>query len=240
MNSALAAALDAQADDSVLLAALADHGVFVPVHANGSVLFLKDSDGSPALPGYVSEACCSDQLPESAGAVHCDVLRLLDIAAQTGVGMLSLQSPGGWARVPVPLLRHTMRERGRDAAGERLLLRPSTHVLAIALRQALVRRIAEFPAIRTVWVSNARWVDTGMENLMLHIAVDEPIPSPSVKRLMEVLLTKEVVLGKGDPHLGSLALNTTTHADHLAELETMGLDQVRAPEKRPQRWWRRS
>ena len=235
MNSALAAALDSQADDSELLAALADHGVFVPVQASGSVLFAQDADGGSAIPGFVSEACCADQVPQAAGAVHCDVLRLLDIAKQTGVEMLSLHSSGGWARVPVPLLRRMMRERGRDAAGEWLRLRPSTHVLAIALRQALMRRIAEFPAIRTVWVSNARWRDTGMEHLMLHIAVDEPIPSPSAKRLMDVLLAEEVAIG--DDELGVLALNTKTHADHLAELETMGLDPVRAP--RPKRWWRR-
>ncbi|MDX8147958.1 hypothetical protein SK854_38000 [Lentzea sp. BCCO 10_0061] len=239
MNSALAAALDSQSDDSErLLAALADHGVFVPVQASGSVLFATGADGGPAIPGFVSEACCADQLPQAAGAVHCDVLRLLDIAKQTGVDMLSLHSFGGWARVPVPLLRRAMRERGRDAAGEWLQLRPSTHALAIALRQALVRRIAEFPAIRTVWVSNARWRDTGMEHLMLHFAVDEPIPSPSVKRLMDVLLTEEVEIGEEDPQLGTLALNTKTHAGNLAELETLGLDPVRAP--RPKRWWRRS
>ena len=239
MNSALAAVLDAQSDDNErLLAALVDRGVFVPVQASGSVLFAKGADGGPAIPGFVSEACCADQLPQAAGSVHCDVMRLLDIARQTGVEMLSLHSSGGWARVPVPLLRRTMRERGRDAAGERMQLRPSTHALAIALRQALVRRIAEFPAIRTVYVSNARWLDTGMENLMLHIAVDEPIPSPSAKRLMDVLLAEEVVIGEEDPQLGSIALNTRTHAAHLAELEEMGLDPVRAP--RAKRWWRRS
>ncbi|MET9227715.1 hypothetical protein [Lentzea sp. NPDC003310] len=237
-NTALAAALNNQSGSADLLAALIDHGVFVPVRANGSVLFAAGQDGGPALPGFVSEACCAATLPDAAGSVHCDVLRLLDIADQTGVGVLSLHSPGGWARVPVPVLNQAMRERGRDATGERMQLRPSTHVVALALRQALARRIADFPAVRAVWVSNARWIDTGMEQLMVHVAVDEPIPSPSAKRLADLVLGEDVALG--DQRVGTMALNTKAHAEFLAELETMGLDPVRGVERPVKKWWRRS
>ncbi|MFH8768548.1 MULTISPECIES: hypothetical protein [unclassified Streptomyces] len=230
-NAALADILDrgaAATEAEQLLAALADHGVFVPVQANGSVMFLRNEDGSPALPGYVSEACRVEKLPQAFGAVHCDALRLMDIAQQTGVGVLALFSTANWARVPMPLLYRTMRERGQQAGGQQLRLTWSTHPVAVALRDALARRIREFPPVRTVWVSQARRMDTGFEHLMLHVAVDEPLPSASAHRLMETLLGGEVVLGDGSPQVAMLPLNTTEHAATIAELERMGLDTVRS------------
>lgn len=228
-NDALADILDRQASETEseqLLAALVDHGVFVPVQANGSVLFLADDEGAPALPGFVSEACCADRLPEAAGSVHCDALRLLDIVEQTGVEALMLHSYQGWARVPALLMHQTLQQRGRRAGGEQLQLSRSTHRLALALRDAVARRLPEFPAIRAVWVSQARWLATGAEHLMLHVAVDEPLPSPSADRLVEVLLAGEVVRNDGEPQLGMLALNTTEQADYIAELEASGLDVI--------------
>ncbi|MFF7751218.1 hypothetical protein ACFZCP_18590 [Streptomyces sp. NPDC007971] len=232
INGALADILDrgaAAAESEQLLAALADHGVYVPVQGNGSVLFLQNSeDGAPVLPGYVSEECCAEQLPEAVGAVHCDALRLLDISQQTGVGLLALHSATNWARVPLPLLSQTLRERGQQVGGQQLRLTWSTHPVAVALRDALVGRVRRFPAVRTVWVSQARRMDTGFEHLMLHVAVDEPLPSASAHRLMETLLAEDVVLPDGAPQVGLLALNTTTHAATIAELERMGLDTVRS------------
>ncbi|MEV4055373.1 hypothetical protein AB0J55_29570 [Amycolatopsis sp. NPDC049688] len=223
-NAALAELLDGSSSDhDALLAALADHGVHVPVAANGSVVFLRSEDGSPALPGYVSEECCAELLPSADGAVQCDVLRLLDIAAQTGVEVLALFSAGGWARVPVPLLRRALQERGRDAAGERMKLTWSRHPAAVALRDAAAGRIREFPAVRTVWVSQARWLDTGVEHLMVHMAVDEELPSASADRLMAAMLPDE-----DRPQVGLLALNTKEHAATITELDGMGLDTVRA------------
>jgi len=98
VNAALADILDRQAaatEAERLLAALVDGGVFVPVQEDGSVLFFQAEDGTPTLPGYVSEACCAERLPEAVATVHCDVLRLMDIAKQTGVAVLALHSDKG-------------------------------------------------------------------------------------------------------------------------------------------------
>lgn len=76
-------------------------------------------------------------------------------------------------------------------------------------------------------MSKARWVDTGAEHLMLHVAVDEPLPSESAQRLMEALLSGEVTLGPEDPKVGMIALNIDAHATSVAELEAMALDSVR-------------
>ncbi|MCP2311962.1 hypothetical protein [Kitasatospora paracochleata] len=230
INSALADILDRDAgatESDLLLAALVDHGAFVPVRENGSVLFFRDDAGNPALPGYVSESCVEVRLAEAAGSVHCDVMRLLDIAGDTEAGRLMLFSDHGSATVPLPLLVRTLRRRGRQSQGERLRLTWSTHPAAVALRDALLRRVREFAAVRTVWISHARWLDTGMETLLLHVAVDEDLPSPTAHRMMEVLLAEEVTLGDGDPKVGMIAVNTAAHADAIADLERMGLDTVR-------------
>ena len=58
----------------------------------------------------------------------------------------------------------TLRQRGIAGAGQELQLRPSTHPVAVALRTALARRLPEFPAVQSVWVSHARWLDTGAEH----------------------------------------------------------------------------
>jgi hypothetical protein len=142
---------------------------------------------------------------------------------------MAVYSRDGWARVPAQLVFDTMRHRGRQAAGERMKLTRTTHPVAVALREAVQRRLPEFPAIKTVWVSQARWLDTGNENLMLHVAVDEPLPSTSANAMMELLMNEDVPLTEEDPRIGMLALNTTDHADTIAELDVMDVDTVRRP-----------
>jgi len=232
VNHALADILDRQAaetESEQLLAALVDGGVFVPTDGEGSVLFLQGEHGEPMLPGYVSEECCTELLPQAAASVHCDWLRTADILKQTGVAVMAVYSRDGWARVPAQLVFDTMRHRGRQAAGERMKLTRTTHPVAVALREAVQRRLPEFPAIKTVWVSRARWLDTGNENLMLHVAVDEPLPSTSANAMMELLMNEDVPLTEEDPRIGMLALNTTDHADTIAELDVMDVDTVRRP-----------
>ncbi|MFH8384617.1 hypothetical protein ACH4E7_27360 [Kitasatospora sp. NPDC018058] len=231
INTALADLLDggaATTDPERVLGALVDHGIHVPIREDGSVLFFRAEDGTPDLPGYISEACCAGHLPEAAGAVHCDVLRLLDIVEESGVGGLVLQSTRGWARVPAALLIRTAGERGRKSqGGEQLKLSWSTHPVAVALRDALTRRMREFPEVRKAWVSRARWLETGQEHLLVHIAVDEELPSQSADRLMRTLLAEEVKLGDDDPRVAMMALNTVQHAEAIEELEGFGLDTVR-------------
>jgi hypothetical protein len=230
VNAALADILDrraAETESEQMLAALVDGGVYVPTDDEGSVLFFQGEHGEPMLPGYVSEDCCAELLPQAGASVHCDSMRLMDILKQTGVAVMAVYSRKGWARVPAPLMAQTMSHRGRQAAGERLKLTRTTHPVAVALLEALARRVPEFPAVRTVWVSHARWLETGNEHLMLHVAVDEPLPSASANGMMELLMGEDVPLTEQDPRVGMLAMNTVDHADAIAEVEAMGLDTVR-------------
>lgn len=228
VNSALADVLDRQAgaaESDALLAALVDHGVFVPVRGEGQVVFVQDESGEPALPVYVSEECRLRRMPEAEASVHCDVLRLMDITGQTGVRALLAFADHGWARVPVALVQQTLRQRGRQGNGERLHLSWTTDPHALALRAAFSERVRDYPAVRNVWISHARWVDTGIEQLMVHVEVDEPLPSESTQRLMEGVLAQ--LAEATEPTIGVIALHTAEHAAFVAELEQMGLDTVR-------------
>ncbi|MGW2399543.1 hypothetical protein ACWCYY_23570 [Kitasatospora sp. NPDC001664] len=247
-----------------VLGAVIDQGLYVPVREDGGVLLVQRSgDGVPALPGFTAEPDCAAHLPHAAGTVYCDALRLLELIREHGAARLVLFGPdGATVLLPVEALFEAMAGRGVRGAGQRLRLTWSTHPLAVALRDAAAARVRDFPEIHCVWVSHARWLDTGAEHLLVHLAVDADPPGNAGHPLMQALLTEELLIGDGDPMVSALALNRTTHADQIAELERMGLDTVRVdhatgrvevvsraydtapppapPEDRPpKRWWRR-
>ncbi|HTJ33275.1 MAG TPA: hypothetical protein VL738_08590 [Dactylosporangium sp.] len=229
-NNALAAVLERgrPADEAdALLAALVDGGVYVPIDQQGSVVFIGVDDTGPVLPGYTSEAACQRWLPDAAGSVFCDALRLLDISKHTGVETLAVFADRQWAKVPLPLVAATLRERGVRTQGDQTLrLTWSTHPVAVALRDAFAARILAYPPVRTVWIAHARWVESGNEHLMVQVAVDEGAPS-AAQALLEAVLAEDVAL---DPESPGLALRVLEphEADQAAELDGLGLDTVRA------------
>ncbi|GJF33830.1 hypothetical protein KNE206_65300 [Kitasatospora sp. NE20-6] len=227
-NVRLADLLDRRTDGhepapEAVLAALFGGGVFVPVTGTGSVMFLPDDEQPPTLLGFTDAALGTQLLPTAAGMVHCDAARLRDILEKTGVAVLGVRSGNGQAIFPEQVLR----DWATHGPGAEMKLERSIDPVAVALRDALVRRVREFPAVRSVWVAQVRWQASGEEHLMLHVAVDEDLPSASADRLMQILLSEEVKLGQRGPKIGMLALNTTSHADTIAQLDRQGLDTVR-------------
>ncbi|MFE0632747.1 hypothetical protein ACFW3D_38060 [Streptomyces sp. NPDC058864] len=231
-NAALAGMLDRRQPQEAdqLLAAIIDFGVHVPVDGAGSVMFVGSEDEGPALPGYVSEACCLRRLPEAAAAVHCDGMRLLDIRRHTNVGALAVFSEQGRARVPFELLEQALRTRGQRTTEARTLrLTWSTRPTAVTLRDRLGGLLLDFPHVRCVWIAQARWSDTGPEHLMLHIALADSAPVDAESALMKALLAG-VELGEGARDIAVRALDPRSESDVAAmrELDTLGLDTVRA------------
>ncbi|MFD8754615.1 hypothetical protein ACFV0O_27060 [Kitasatospora sp. NPDC059577] len=227
-NVSLADLLDRRADGhepapEAVLTALFEGGAFVPVTDTGSVMFLPDDKQSPTLLGFTNAALGTQLLPAAAGMVHCDAARLRDILEKTGVAVLGVRSGNGQAIFPEQVLR----DWATYGSGAEMKLDWSTDPVAVALRDALARRVREFPAVRSAWVAHVRWPTSGEEQLMLHVAVDEDLPSASANRLMQILLREEVELGPKHSKVGMLALNTTTHAETIAELDHQGLDTVR-------------
>ncbi|WP_331767015.1 hypothetical protein [Embleya sp. NBC_00896] len=264
LNAKLADILDRGAEDTEeaeLLAAIVDFGVFVPVDDEGAVILVGADGGAVAIAGAVSSECLRERMPEAADAVHCDAVRLLDIARETPFETLTVYSTAGRAEVPLATVAETLRVRGTISQSDQsYTLTWSTHPLAVALRDAIGERLPEFPEIRTVWIAQARWAETGMTGLMLHVVVDEDAPSGVGSQLMETLLAADVTLAEDDPGVGVRVLDPVAEADTIAELDALGLDTVRAdptdgqvtivsreygePEAptppRPRRWWRRS
>ncbi|WP_157845619.1 hypothetical protein [Kitasatospora phosalacinea] len=227
-NISLASLLDRAADghesaSQAVLTALFKGGAFVPVTDTGSVVFIPGDEQQPTLLGFTDAGLGTQLLPAAAGMVHCDAARLRDILEKTGVAALVVRSGNGQAIFPEPVLR----DWATYGSGAEMRLDWSTDPVAVALRDALARRIREFPAVRSAWVAQVRWQTSGEEDLMLHVAVDEDLPSASADRLMQILLREEVDPGLGHSKIGMLALNTTTHAETIAELDRRGLDTVR-------------
>lgn len=96
-------------DHAELLAAVAD-GVIIAVDDSGSVVFIRGEDGQPWLPSFVDEATCARDIAHGQPFL-CDVRRLLDIAARTGVRTMTVASATQCATVPIALV-------GRAAAGD--------------------------------------------------------------------------------------------------------------------------
>ncbi|WP_162688416.1 hypothetical protein [Streptomyces sp. ICC4] len=266
VNTALAEILErpdqgtADSGDGPLIAALLDGGVFVPVDAKGSVVFLAEDEG-PGLPGYVSAECLAEDLPEAAGAVHCDAMRLHDILRQTKAVKMIVSSPAGWAKIPSDMLLDALRQGTRLTEGRSVMLGWSTRPLALALRDALRARLLDFPGIETVWIADACWEHSGVEQLLVHLAVGADAPPEAASRLMEAVMSEDVTVGDGDPAVASIVLDPVAQADQVRHLDSLGLDTLRAdharrrvevvsrefdaappppaPEPRPRRWWRR-
>jgi hypothetical protein len=96
----------------------------------------------------------------------------------------------------------------------------------VALRGAFAARILAHPRVRTVWISHARWVESGNEHLMVHMSVDEGARS-AAQALLEAVLAEDAALIPESPGLALLVLEPN-EADKAAELDALGLDTVRA------------
>ncbi|KQV14593.1 MULTISPECIES: SseB family protein [unclassified Kitasatospora] len=206
---------------------LVAEGVFVPVHPDGTLYYLTHKDGTAALQ-ICTTAAAVQHVEGAADTFYADALRLLEVVREIGARRLLVTSSDGWRiEVPASRLFGTVSEHGIPGKGQMIRLTWSTHPLAVALRDSVFRRLREFPDIHCVWVSWARWLDTGHEQLMVHMAVSDELPSLAAKRLMDVLLTQEITLGDADPSLTMLALHRVTHADSIAGLDRNGLDTIR-------------
>ena len=232
-NAIVADILDRSAattESENLLAALVDGGVYIPVNAEHSIIFMQ-LDDAPILPAYVSEECCTQHIPDVAAAVHCDVLRLIDISRQTQVGGMVVHSTENWAKIPIALLARTLAHRGQRTQGAQTLkLSWSTHPLAVTLRDATRERLLEFPGIQTVWIAHALWLESNNEQLMVHIEVGEDAVPDVAKRLMETLMSEHVTPTAEDPLVAMRVLNPAIEgeAEAIREINAMGLDTVRA------------
>jgi hypothetical protein len=229
-NRALAEILDrggAEREADALLAAIVDTGVLVPVNDAGSVILVEDQQGRPVLPAFATEQALRGQLP-SARPVPVDALRLLDIGRVTGVARMTVAADGGWATVPLGLINETLRRRGRITQQDEVVrLSRTTQPIALRLRDALARGVRGDPDIDAIWIAHARWLSTGQEQLMLHVALRDGADPRAADRLVGGVLGREVTPGPDDPAIGLRVLHAGTDRAVIAELDAIGLDTIR-------------
>lgn len=211
-----------------LLAAIADFGVFVPVDEAGSVIFVKGSDGSPLLPGYTGTEVCAQAIPQ-AQPVLCDGARIQDIARQTGVEKLMVATADHWASVPMGLIMQVLHTRGMQTAREQSVqLTRSTHPVAIALRDAMAHRILEFPGVEAIWIADAHWQETGLTNLMLHVALTAGTDPAQPTRMLDTIFGHDITMPADGPQLSIRTLDPKADVNFIGQLMRMGLDLVNA------------
>ncbi|HEY3873536.1 MAG TPA: hypothetical protein VGM10_34585 [Actinocrinis sp.] len=214
-----------------LLAAIVDFGVFVPVGEADKVVFVKGSDGSPLLPGYTSAEVCAQAIPQSQ-PVLCDGARIQDIARQTGVEKLMVATADHWAAVPTAMIMQVLHNRGMQTAREQSVrLTRSAHPLAIALRDAMRRRILEFPGVEAIWIADAHWQETGLTNLMLHVALTAGTDPAQPTRMLGAIFEHDVKVPGDAPQVSIRTLDPKADAQFIARLMRMGLDLVNANHK---------
>lgn len=76
-----------------------------------------------------------------------------------------------------------------------------------------------------MWIADARWIDSGDEQLMVYLAVDEGA-RPAAQALLETVLAEDVPLSAEAPAV-ALQVLEPDEADRAAELDGFGLDSVR-------------
>lgn len=232
-NTALAEIIDRQEanpDWDQLLAVLIDHGVFVPLDANHSLIFVPDdNDGDkPVLVAFTSEQTCREKFAGSL-PMHCNGIRLEQIRGKSGVAQIAVLSPAEhWVRFPMTLISRTLQERGlRTVSVQTVHLARADDPEAIRLRDTLARRIREFPGIETVWIAHSTWAETDSEILLLHIALTDGVDPQVTKELLGAVLG-EATGGKYRLPIATRVLRPADDAEIIAELNTKGLDTVRA------------
>ncbi|WP_123821353.1 hypothetical protein [Kitasatospora cineracea] len=225
-NPHLAQLLDSfggqEPDPMDLFIALFDGGLYVPIAAPGEVITGRDPEGGRVVLGFADPRLGRD-LPGAVGAAYYDAAQLMSLLEGSGAVRLVLRSAQGEWKLPRALLDAW----ARDFRGERLLLDPPTGPDATALLEALARRMSGFPAVRTAWLSLARWPDSPDPQLLLHVAVDEDPPGPVANHLLRALLHEQPLRHLAYPKVAVVPLHPDAHAETIADLDRRGLPAVR-------------
>lgn len=216
-NQRLAEALTDEAEGVRILAALADHGVLLGVHADGSILFA-EGDGEAILPAFTSVETFG-RVGVEGSVRQAEAATLLAIARDNGVGQLFVD-PGGpqSAAIPFGHLADYLAQHGAGMQDDiTIQLRVSEHPWVERVRATVAHHVGAFPQVRTVWITDVRMPD-GVEGLMLHVAAGD---ADSVGGLLPTVLA-DLPADQGGPLIFARAVNSGQEQ----ELTAMGATAV--------------
>ena len=172
-NSKLADVLAQRGEPEEILRALVDGGVLIVSNPDGSVLVGQLEDESVVLAAFTSE----DKYAEKPGEEtfqQADAALLLEIARSGDVDALVVDPEGDDAAlIPFSDMQGYLISQGMSVDEDvEVAFRPSEHELVPSLRDGIASRLADYPAIERVWISDVR-MPSGVEGIMLHVMVEE-------------------------------------------------------------------
>jgi hypothetical protein len=172
-NSKLADVLAQRGEPEEILRALVDGGVLIVANPDGSVLVGQLEDESVVLAAFTSP----DKYAEKPGEEtfqQADAALLLEIARTGDVDALVVDPEGDDAAlIPFSDVQGYLIAQGMSVDEDvEVAFRPSEHELVPSLRDGIASRLADYPAVERVWISDVR-MPSGVEGIMLHVMVEE-------------------------------------------------------------------
>ena len=172
-NSKLADVLAQRGEPEEILRALVDGGVLIVSNPDGSVLVGQLEDESVVLAAFTSP----DKYAEKPGEEtfqQADAALLLEIARTGDVDALVVDPEGDDAAlIPFSDVQGYLIAQGMSVDEDvEVAFRPSEHELVPSLRDGIAARLADYPAVERVWISDVR-MPSGVEGIMLHVMVEE-------------------------------------------------------------------
>jgi hypothetical protein len=172
-NSKLADVLAQRGEPEEILRALVDGGVLIVSNPDGSVLVGQLEDESVVLAAFTSPDKYSEK-PGEETFQQADAALLLEIARTGDVDALVVDPEGDDAAlIPFSDVQGYLIAQGMSVDEDvEVAFRPSEHELVPSLRDGIASRLADYPAIERVWISDVR-MPSGVEGIMLHVMVEE-------------------------------------------------------------------
>jgi SseB protein N-terminal domain len=195
-NSKLADVLAQRGEPEEILRALVDGGVLIVANPDGSVLVGQLEDESVVLAAFTSP----DKYAEKPGEEtfqQADAALLLEIARTGDVDALVVDPEGDDAAlIPFSDVQGYLIAQGMSVDEDvEVAFRPSEHELVPSLRDGIASRLADYPAVERVWISDVR-MPSGVEGIMLHVMVEEgadpQLANDLLQATMQDILTSDI------------------------------------------------
>jgi hypothetical protein len=153
-------------------------------------------DESVALAGFTAPEAYAEK-PDDETFQQADAALLLEIARSGEVEALVVDPEGDDAAlIPFSDIQGYLVTQGMGVDEDvEVAFRASEHELVAHLREGIAAKLADYPTVERVWISDVR-MPSGIEGLMLHVVVegdaDPQVANELLQATMEVLPTSDV------------------------------------------------
>jgi hypothetical protein len=187
-NPKLADVLTQRGEPEEILRALVDGGVLIVTNPDGSVLVGQLEDESVVLAAFTSPDKYSEK-PENETFQQADAALLLEIARTGDVEALVVDPEGDDAAlIPFSDIQGFLIAQGMSVEEDvEVAFRPSEHELVPSIQEGITARLADYPAVQRVWISDVR-MPSGVEGVMLHVMVDEGADPQIANELLQATM----------------------------------------------------